>query len=198
MKFQISLRELMLVMLVVGLMLAGLTTGGWFASLLLLLIIVVSTALAIVAFVGHGRRRAFAVGYLIPLFVYIAIHAYAGASELDPFAYVTLPTTKLWGPVFEQLVRRDYVDSFTGEFVAKYDPTKNQAFLGGGSGGGGFGGGGGGPSFSIREIPDRKTFMLLAHALVAMALGYAGGKFALCVHYQETNRKFDSEATPPE
>ena len=170
-QFQISVRKLMLVVFVAGLGLAGLSTGGWMASAMLFIVIIVTTALAIVAFVGHGPFRAFAIGFLIPWLTYVGSHAYVGSSELDP--YGKLPTTKLIRPVYELLVRREYINVNTGQPVPNYDPTQKR-----GLGGGGFGGG---PPINVKESPDRATFMMLAHALFATAFAYAGGKFAVWV-----------------
>lgn len=40
----------------------------------------------------------------------------------------------------------------------------------------------GGSSMSICEHPDRPTFMCLAHMLLAIMLGWTGGKFAIFVY----------------
>jgi hypothetical protein len=188
MKFQISVRELMLLLFVVALGLASLSTGGRIASLTILLLIAVVTALAIVACVGRGKWRSFAIGYLIPFSFYVVPHAYVGSSELDP--YGKLPTTRMFQPLFEQLVRREYVNSFTGQPVPNYDPTTNQGF-----GGGGFAIG---PPVSAKETPDRTTFMLLAHTLFATVLAYVGGKFAVWVSYRDSSRKTDDQTEEPE
>jgi len=165
--FRLSVRELMLLVFVTGLGLAGLCTGGWIASLCVLMLITAAMAFAIVAFVGHGHRRSFAIGFLIPLIIYIGVHAYVGPTELDP--YGKLPTTKLIRPIYELVVKLEYIDFNTGKSMPNYDPTKNP----------GLGGGGFAPPVTVKETPDRTTFMTLAHALFAVTLAYVGGKFAV-------------------
>ena len=167
--FQLSVRELMLLVFVTGLGLAGLCTGGWIASLGVLMLTTVAMALGIVAVVGHGHDRLFAIGFLIPLMIYMGVHAYVGPTELD--AYGKLPTTRLIQPIYELLVRVEYIDSNTGKAIPNYDPTKNP----------GLGGGGAAPPVTLKVIPDRETFMTLAHALFAVTLAYIGGKFAVWV-----------------
>ncbi|GIW55618.1 MAG: hypothetical protein KatS3mg082_2022 [Nitrospiraceae bacterium] len=169
---RISLREIMILVFGFALALAGLTAGGWVASFAIALVLVLTTAMAIVALVGQGRWVVFAKGFLIAFLFYAAPHIYVGSSELDP--YGKLPSTRLWGPVYERLVRRQYFDIRTGEPLPYYDPTENPA-----SAPGVFGIS---ANITARESPDRATFMLLAHAVAAVVFAYCGGKFALWIH----------------
>ena len=153
----------------VALGISGLSVGGLLASIVTAIAIVASTALAIVAVVGRKELRSFAIGFLIPVVAYSAMLLSIGKSELDPYAG-KLPTTKLIRPAFEMIVKIEYVDFTTGEALPDYDPAANP-----GLGGGGFGGVG------IREIPDRSTFMSLAHVILAMICGYIGAKFAVWI-----------------
>ena len=179
------MRELLLVVFVAGLGMAGLSTGGWMAAGTIFLFIMMTMALAIVAFVGHGQLRAFAIGFLIPWLSYLGAHAYVGSSELDP--YGKLPTTNLFRPVYERIVHRQYIDLNTGKPLPDYDPTKVS-----GLGGGGFAGG---PAVFVTESPNRTTFMTLAHALCATALAYLGGKFAVWVNGRQPTPKPVNEPT---
>jgi hypothetical protein len=187
MRFQLSVRELMLVVFIVGLGLAGLSMGGWIASITMLFLMMSVTALTIAAFVGHGELRCFAIGFVISWIAYVVPHALVGSSELDP--YGKLATTRLWLPVYERLVRREFVDFQTGKVIPNYDPANPPK----GMGGMGMGG--------MKEAPDRAEFMMLAHALFAAAFAYAGGKFAVWLDSRSAvsaNRKEQAKERKPE
>ena len=94
-----------------------------------------------------------------------------GSSEVDPHMG-ELPTSKILGPIYEKVVERTWVDINTGKELADYDPqasaTTSNIFIG--------------PAAMLRsETPNRTTFMSLGHVMVALLLGYVGGKFALVV-----------------
>ncbi len=178
---QLTIREFLLLVVFVAVGVAGLTTGGLFASLVIGVAIVVTTAIAIVAFVGRNRLRFWAIGFLIPVIVYASTVLAVGSSELDPYGG-KLPTTKLLQPLFELVVKREYVNLITGDLVPDYDPATNA-----GSGGGGFAGS---PISMSLETPDRTTFFSLGHVLLAMICGYAGAKFAVWIDRgQSTERR---------
>lgn len=160
-----------------GLGIAGLSTGGVVASIVIAVAIVVTTAFAIVAFVGRELLRSFAIGFLVPVVIYSATLFWIGNSELNPYEG-KLPTTKIIRPVFELIVKREYVDVTTGKLVPDYDPTANV-----GIGVGGFGG----SPVGVRETPDRTTFMSLAHVLLGMIFGYVGAKFAVWIERKQSN-----------
>ena len=175
---QWSLRELMILVLFAGLGMASLRMGGVVGSITVFLAIVLCMALGIVAFVGRNEPQAFAIGFLVPVIAYAAIVLAVGSSELDPYDG-RLPTTRALGPLYESVVTRTWIDLTTGQEIPNYVPAKNQQagfFVAG------FGGIVGGRQVTSREQPDRRTFMLLAHPLIALAFGYVGGKFAIFVY----------------
>lgn len=180
MKLQISVRELLFIVFVAGVGLAGLLRGGWVGLSTVMMLCVLATAFMIMAFVGRGQRRAFAIGYVIPVLVYIAPHAYVGfsdSSEID--FYRKLPTSKLLRAAYEQVAREERFDVVSGAIVSDYDPMSSQPLGGGGIAN---------ASIATRERPDRATFLLLAHALWASAFAYAGGKFAVWARGRENER----------
>jgi hypothetical protein len=192
----------MLVVFIVGVGLAGLSIGGWIASITILFLMMSVTALTIAAFVGHGELRCFAIGFVISWIAYVVPHALVGSSELDPHG--KLATTQLWLPVYERLVRREFVDIQTGKVIPNYDPAnppKRSQGLGGMGGMGGMGMGGmGGSPVSMKESLDRAEFMMLAHALFAAAFAYAGGKFAVWIDSRSAgsaNRKEQAKERKP-
>jgi hypothetical protein len=177
----------MLIVFFVGLGLAGLAMGGWIAPLAILFLMMLVTALTIAAFVGHGELRCFAIGFFISWIAYVVPHALVGSSELDP--YGKLATTRLWLPVYERLVRREFVDFQTGKVIPNYDPANPPT----GMRGMGMG--------SMKETPDRAEFMMLAHALIAAAFAYAGGKYAVWIDSRSAvsaNRKQQTKEREPE
>jgi hypothetical protein len=172
---QLTMRELLLSVVFIGLGCAALAAGGIMAAIFLGGALIATTAFAIVAFVGRDALRAAAIGFLVPVIVYAASIYAGGSSELDP--YGNLPTTKLIRPAFHLIVREEWIDAMTGKPVPDYDPATDTGsrILGGY------------PSFAgapvaLKETPDRTTFMSVAHALLAMVLGYAGSRFAIYVH----------------
>ena len=190
---QVSLRELLFVVLFAGLGLASLRADGVVSSFTIFLAIVVTMCLAIVAFVGRHTNQAFAIGYLIPVIAYGAVVLAVGKSELDPYDG-KLPTSRLLLPMFRVMVKQTWTDVLTGQVVPDYDPATdpNRA----GAGGGGFGG----SPMGLSESPDRPTFMSLGHILIAMIFGYSGAKFAVIVHrkQQRFRPNCDEQSGEPE
>jgi hypothetical protein len=174
---QITIRELMLLVLFAGLGIAGLSTGGVLASTTIGIAIILTTGFAIVAFVGRDQLRSLAIGFLVPVVGYAATVLSVGSSELDPYEG-KLPTSKLLQPAFQFIVRTEYVNFMTGEPVPNYNPATDPTR--------GAGGGFGGTAVGLKETPDRATFMSLAHVLLAMLFGYAGAKFAVWVHCRQS------------
>ncbi|MFO0916614.1 MAG: hypothetical protein U0795_26910 [Pirellulales bacterium] len=166
---QLKLREFQSIILFTAVAIAGLLSGGIVASFAIGATIVVTIAFTIIAFVGRGELRSSAIGFIIPACAYAAIVFAMSDTELDPFG--RLPTTRLFGPVFELIVKREWEDLRTGQPISDYDFAAIP------------GGPGSGPAVPhiVREAPDRYVFMLLAHAAFAMLFGYLGSKFAVCI-----------------
>lgn len=181
---QLTIRELMAIVLFAAIGLAGLSAGGWFASVIIVAATIITTGFAIVAFVGRGQFKSLAVGFLIPVVTYSALVVSMGESELDPYGGM-LPTTKLIKPCFELLVKREYVNLETNQPVPDYDPDANS----------GLGRDIDGSPVGTRETPDRPTFMSLAHVLLAMIFGYAGAKFAIWVDRKQSQQPDNGDET---
>ena len=163
---QFTIREGLILVFVAGFAVASLSVGGIVASLFLIFALVLVTAFAISAFVGREDLRTYAIGFVLPVFLYSLILFAFGASEFNPHNG-KLPTTNLMGPLFEGMVKLEYVDK-DGNVVQDYDPAKKP------TSGGGFGT----PTIYPRQTPNRITFMSIAHTILAMLAGYLGGKFA--------------------
>ena len=185
-----SLRELFAIVLFFALGLAALRTGGVLAATTLFVSGLLLMAMAIVAFVAIGVPKAYAIGFLLPVTLYLVCVALAGRNELDPYDG-KLPTTSLIRYAHQWLVTTNYVDSVTGKVIPNYDPAadRRSGTVPGSMGMGGMGMSGmamggmmSGPM--IVEIPsDRLTFMLLAHTLFTLIFGWLGAKFACRVYY---------------
>lgn len=173
-----SIGELLALILFAGVGLAAMRNGGATAAAFLFLALLAFMATAIVAFVGVGSARAFAIGFAVSAAIYAGVTYAGGAAELDP-AIGALPTTKALAPVREAMTARHYVDLGSGKTLtaAEYEALATN----GPQGGGGFGGGFGAAAVVVIETPDVATLMTVGHALIALALGYLGGKFAEAV-----------------
>ena len=81
------------------------------------------------------------------------------------------------------IMKREYTNTMTGEPVPDYDPGTQSM----------------GGTISVNVTPDSTAFMSLAHVLLAMVIGYAGGKFALWVHQRPpTPKTGDEQSDEPE
>jgi hypothetical protein len=177
-----SLRELFAIVLFFAMGLAALKTGGVLAGLILIVAGLLSMAMAIVAFVGIGAPKAYAVGFILPVTIYAVCVAIGGQNELDPYD-AKLPTAHMLRYAHQKLVTKAYIDPVTGKVIPDFDPAaqaRSSTITGGMMGMSGFGPGIIGPS--LLETPDRPTFMLLAHTLLALILGWLGAKFAMRVY----------------
>lgn len=171
---QISLRELLAMVLFAGLGLASLRTGGLIASITTIVAIVFLMCTAILAVVGRGQGRIFATGFLIPVVIYGGIVFAAGDKELDPYNG-RLPTSRILQTLWPVLATQTWTDLRTGQVVPNYNPAVH----------GPMGGMGGMARAMSLETPDRPTFMSLGHILWATIFGYGGARFALAVYRQQ-------------
>ena len=96
-----------------------------------------------------------------------------GSNELDPYEG-DLPTTKWLQPAHKAMVQQTLIDTSAWQVTPDYDPAIDPT-------GGNWNGGGTGV---ISELPDRPTFMGLAHLLLALLFGYAGAKFGVVLYRQ--------------
>lgn len=175
--------------------LVALRTGGVFAGTVLFAASMLLIAMAIVAFVGIGAPRAYAIGFLVPVTFYATCVTLGGSDELEPYDG-KLPTAFILRYAHQQLVTRSYVDLATGKVIPNYDPAA-AARSGAMPGGMGMGGMGGmGPM--LVEIPDRGTFMLLAHTLLGLTLSWLGAQFAMRVYQlQHPELSRSQQGIPP-
>lgn len=175
------MRELLFVLLSLGIGMASLRAGGMLASAALCIASTVLLAITIIAFVGRDQLKCFATGFLIPVIAYAGLHISAGHAELDPYEG-KLPSTRMLQPMFEVVVKRTWVEFDTGRELPDYDPAAYPMRHGGG--------GGTLPAgmslVTVAELPNRTTFMTLGHVLMAMMLGYVGGKFAVVIQRHQS------------
>ena len=176
MPLQISVRDMLLGVLIVGVGFAGLLSGGWVGSLAMLAGMLLFTALTIVAFVGHGPWRSFGTGYAIVFCIYLLPHVYFGPMGIN--TSWEPPTVGLWGAVYGNIVKLEYFDAVTGRPVPSDIPPEAQDF--------------GSSTIPVpvgnvvaMPTPDRETFMLTAHLLAATLVACVGGKFAVAVSRSE-------------
>ena len=178
-----SLRQLLTLAVIIGVVLTSLRTGGLLASAVQTIGLVVFVVFAINALVGHGETKVFAIGFLIPSLLYVLMLTFSGA-ELDPYDRV-LPTSTILRMMHEQLVVRTYSD-MQGNVVTDYDPTKYEIIsvdIGGVAGdvAGRLRGTGKYPANAVimYERQDHRTFMLIGHGLIAALCACLGGKYAV-------------------
>ena len=146
--------------------------GGVLAAVVLALVALLAMALMIVALVGRGRRRAFAIGFLVPLLTYAAVHAFTGNDELEPYDKSALPTTQSFQRPYETFRSRTWIDATTQEPIPDYDPTVDPSLHSAGLN----------SKVGYHDSPDRVTFALLAHGLIAVSLAFVGSRFAVYIH----------------
>ena len=153
--------------------------GGVLAAITLGAVVVFITALGIVALVDRNVRRAFAVGFLVPVFTYVGIHALCGSDPLNPFDDSALATTRSFGPLLMSLRTVTWTDTDTGNVIPNYDPSTDPTRHQFAAGGGGFAGPG---SVQFSQTPNPETFMLVAHSVMIVILGLVGAKFATYIY----------------
>jgi hypothetical protein len=179
-----SIRDLLLVVTLLAVGCAALKfAGGLWWSILAAASLAAFMAAVIVAFVGHGDQRAFAIGYATCAIIYGSLVYLSQAKELEPYANaydVRLPTTAALQPIFRLVNRGRYVDLLTGKEIPNYVPPQSSGgFLA--SSGGGFGGGGMSTPTYIDSI-SRQHFMLIGHLLWSVAISAIGGRFARFIY----------------
>jgi len=172
MKF--TLRDLLGFASFIALTLASMRIGGPLAAITLVTVAFFAMALLIVALVGRHLRRAFAIGFLVPFLAYAGLHSFTGHDELEPYDNSALPTTRSFQRPYVTLRTIAWIDLATGNEIPDYDPTVDPSLHSEGFNSG--------AKVNGRETPDRATFSLLAHALIAVSLGLVGAKFALFIH----------------
>ncbi|HEV7281442.1 MAG TPA: hypothetical protein VGN57_14675 [Pirellulaceae bacterium] len=200
---QFSLFELLAILLFAGVGAAALRGGGAVALILVQAALWLFVVVAILAFVGRGSWRAFAIGFLLGAAGYGIPPLYVGVGELDPYE-AKLPLTKVLLPVWHSVTTPIYVDPMTGD---EFRSDQVQLFANGVAvdasavppGGGGFMA----PEYRTldgrvvrwSEKPLREEFMLVAHLLFAVAAGYVFGKLATAVYRRRSVRPREPAAS---
>ncbi|NND97949.1 MAG: hypothetical protein HKN47_11535 [Pirellulaceae bacterium] len=176
MRYTFSLRHFLYFVASCGVLLAAMRMGGAIAQVAIIGIGVFATAQLIVAFVGSGARRAFAIGFLVPFCIYLAVHATSAQGQLDPYSDKAFPTTRSFQVLHRALVDRTWIDYQTEAIVPPSDPRVVELMRSGGTtmmtpAG----------MVTLRERPTRSMFALLAHAALASIVGLAGAIYAVYV-----------------
>jgi hypothetical protein len=203
---QLSLFELLAILLFAGVGAAALRSGGTAALILVQAALWLIVGIALVALVARGSWQAFAIGFVLGVAGYALPPLYVGQSELDPYEG-RLPLTKAMFPVWKAVEGNVYRDLTTGD---EFEASEVKLMQNNASGGGGGMGGGmvvapnwpassysalhfqtsDGRTVEQFESPPRHEFMLVAHALLAIAIGYVFGKIATVIYGRRTR-------TPP-
>jgi hypothetical protein len=170
-----SLVEILTLLLVGGVGFAALRTGGMMASATLVVAALLFMALAILAIVGGGALRAGAIGFVVAGGIYGGLVFYFGAAELGQNG--SLPTSQALEPLHDAMATFTYTDVMTGK---RMNQEKASALIEAADAASVPR-----PLFSVESVPTREEFMSVAHALIGMALGYAGAKFAVAVRRRE-------------
>jgi len=156
-----SVGSLLISVAVIAISLGALTYGGVTARLASGAIATCTVALMIIAFVGHKRKRMFAIGYFVAAFCYIALHIAVPllhGNDSDEY----LPTNRLLRSAWFKVVDMKLVDKQTGE-SRPYEP----GMIGGAHRG------------EIVMTSDMPGFLLFSHSLILFICGTFGGWFAL-------------------
>jgi len=171
-----TFRGLLVFTAFIALTLASMRFGGWLANVTLSCIALWLSGLLIIALVDRARRRAYAIGFLVPVIVYGGIHGSTNRDQLSTHDTFTLPTTRAFQRYYRSVAVTKWIDR-EGNETADFDPSspwepkpsegdwKSEAV-----------------SMTIRDKPDGPTFMLLGHSLLAITLGFLGSRFALYVY----------------
>jgi hypothetical protein len=175
---RISIRELLTVIAVLALAMASLRIGGVLAQVMLIIAGISVIAFGITAIVARDRRQTFAIGFLIPFALYAAIHFVSERNELDPYDPSALITTRSFRPLHDAFRTQTWTEPQTGEALSEFDldpsivPEVGPGYIYTSQSG---------SAGSLTEHPRRKTFMMVAHCLLASIAGYIGGRFAIIV-----------------
>jgi hypothetical protein len=195
---QFSLFELLAILLFAGVGAAALRSGGTTALILVQAALWLFVGVALIALVARGSWQAFALGFVLGVAGYAIPPLYVGESELDPYE-AELPLSGTLLPVWHAIMRNVYRETPTGE---EFEADEVTRMLVDGSGNmapfSGPEAASMGPYVTIQfitgdgravdqyEKPFRHEFMLVAHALLAIASGYVFSKIATVIYRRRT------------
>lgn len=97
---RLTLRELIFVTSIIGIGLAGIVRGPPVAWLGVAICFLIIAGFAIIAFVAVGQHRSFAIGFVVPVFLYGTAVLTAGDDELG-MREGMLPTSQLFQSVLQ-------------------------------------------------------------------------------------------------
>lgn len=178
--YRFSLRHFLVFVASCGFLLGAMRLGGAIAQAAIVAIGVFASAQLIVAFVGSGARRAFAIGFLVPFCVYVAVHVTSDQDQLDPYSDKAFATTRSFQTLHQAVVDHTWIDYQTGAVVPSDDPrvvklmrTGGTVFMT--------------PAGMVTQLerPTRSMFSLVAHATLASIVGIAGAIYAVYVQTSE-------------
>ncbi len=175
---QFSLRELLVGLGVAALGLAAMRYGGVLRDLLQTGCAVLVIFAMISALVDHGRRRAFAIGFVIAALAYSGLLFLQDGREFN-FLTARFATSKMLRPIRESMVTERWV----GGTAQSQNPGVSAAPRQG--------------MAVIRSAPGAGNLLRAGHTLWTLFFGYLGGKAAVLVYYrrcQETREHADLPA----
>ncbi|WP_425397656.1 hypothetical protein [Aeoliella sp.] len=175
-----SIRELVAVVAAVGLGLSAFKLGGMTLSVFSALVAMGTLAAIIVGLVGTGAWRAFGIGFAIGTAGYLVLHLLSPLSASDD-QFLSGEATRLARRYFQ---RTFYINRETGEQAEPDDPRvqPNPATM---------------PFTRWRRVTQPSTSDLTAavHTMLALLLGYLGGKFASAVFRVQSGNRTDGAET---
>ena len=105
--FQITTRALFVNLILIALCIAGMFTGGLALLATNLVFGVTTIAMTVVATVGRGSRRAYAIGFVLPIVLYWFALLNTDSNEFE-LSMGRLATSKLISMGYESLVTREW------------------------------------------------------------------------------------------
>lgn len=197
---RLSLRELLALVVLLSLVLAGAVTGGgWFAIVLTIAGAIVSLYMLMQAIFGNVRSRASAIGFLLAGSAFwLSANVLTPASQLfHAWAQYGYAVPLDWGTSalaheLEVLLARSQVyDSQSDAWVAS-ESDRGQDLLKTAGGSNSVPNFGGAPS--QRVFPDHYTLLLLIRPAAFLLFGWLGARFASFAY----DRRATGEATLPD
>ncbi|MCC9603719.1 hypothetical protein LOC67_24480 [Stieleria sp. JC731] len=149
---------------------ASLRNGGLIASISVVCNFVFVAGIAVVAFVGADKAKAFSIGFLVPVVLYSSALSFGGEDEF--YAYRgDFPSTQAIGFGYRNAVRTVWIDRNTGDVIPDFDRSDPRY-----------------RNRSVREekLPDPKGYMIAGQMFIAVFLGISGGKLA-CIVFDRHN-----------
>ncbi len=189
---QFSLSELIAVMTIATIVLGSMWTSREVVSGVVVGVVLLVLAWFTLALVGHGRLRAFAIGFVVFVLGYhliaaVVVHGVVALNVIDN----RMPPIRLWGQLHEPIVRRVFMKD--GQPIdASLEPTLSSRGIVTDKQGNRLGTihftGAGRPRIEVVDRPGLREFYTVGELLWTLLLGYLGGKFAVVAYrYQQRN-----------